>query len=37
MRDNSIEKTEGAKHRKKQMKITEIPELIFIKIKTQLL
>ena len=37
MRDNSFEKTERAKHRKKLMKNTKIPKLIFIKIKTQLL
>ena len=37
MGDNSFEKTETAKHQKKQMKNTKIPKLIFIKIKTQLL
>ena len=38
MKDNSFEKTEREKHRKKQMKKTKIPKLIFfIKIKTQLL
>ena len=37
MKNNSFEKTERAKHRKKQMKNTKIPKLIFIKIKTQLL
>ena len=36
MKDNSFEKTEGAKHRKKQIKNTKIPKLI-IKNKTQLL
>ena len=34
MKDNSFEKTERAKHQKKQMKKIKIPELIFIKIKT---
>ena len=33
MKNNSFEKTEGTKHRKKQMKNTKIPKLIFIKIK----
>ena len=37
MKDNSFEKTERAKHQKKQIKNTKIPKLIFIKIKTQLL
>ena len=38
MKDNSFEKTERAKHRKKQMKKTKIQQLISIKkIKTQLL
>ena len=37
MKDNSFEKTERAKHRKKQMKNTNIPKIIFIKINTQLL
>ena len=37
MKNNSFEKTERAKHRKKQMKKIKIPKLIFIKIKTQLL
>ena len=37
MNDNSFEKTERSKHRKKQKKNTKIPKLIFIKIKTQLL
>ena len=32
MKDNSFEKTERAKHRKKQMKNTKIPKLIFISI-----
>ena len=31
MKNNSFEKTERAKHRKKQMKNTKIPKLIFIK------
>ena len=31
MKDNSFEKTERAKHRKKQMKSTKIPKLIFKK------
>ena len=30
MKDNSFEKTERAKHRKKQMKNTKIPKLIII-------
>ena len=34
MKDNSFEKTERAKHRKKQMKNTKIPKPDFIKIKT---
>ena len=37
MKDKSFEKTERAKHRKKQMKNIKIKKLIFIKIKTQLL
>ena len=37
MKDASLEKTERAKHRKKQMKNTKIPKLIFIKINPQLL
>ena len=37
MNNNSFEKTEKAKHRKKQTKNTNISKLIFIKIKTQLL
>ena len=36
MKDNSFEETERAKHRKKQMKNTKIPKLIFIK-KSRLL
>ena len=31
MKDNSFEKTERAKHRKKQMKKTKIQKLIYIK------
>ena len=31
MQDNSFEKTERAKHRKKQMKNTKIPKLILLK------
>ena len=31
MKDNSFEKTERAKHRKKQMKNTKIPKIIFKK------
>ena len=37
MKDNSFEKTERAKNRKKQTKNTKIPKLILIKIKTRLL
>ena len=37
MKDNSFEKTERAKHHKKQMKNTKIPKLVFNKIKTQFL
>ena len=37
MKDNSFEKTERAKHRKKQMKKTKISTIILIKINTQLL
>ena len=37
MKDNSFEQRERAKHRKKQMKNTKIPKLIFIKINPQLL
>ena len=37
MKDNSFEKIERAKHRKKQLKNTKIPKIIFIKINTQLL
>ena len=37
MKNNSFEKTENAKHRKKQMKNTKSPKLFFIKTKTQLL
>ena len=37
MKDNSFEKTERAKHRKKQKKNTKIPKLTFIKVNPQLL
>ena len=37
MKDNSFEKTERAKYRKKQRKKIKIPKLLFIKFKTQLL
>ena len=37
MKDISFEKTERAKHRKKQTKNTKIPKLILIKIETPLL
>ena len=37
MKDNSFQETERAKHRKKQMKNTKIPKLIFININLQLL
>ena len=37
MKNNSFEKTERAKHRKRQMKNTKIPKLIFIKINHHLL
>ena len=37
MKDNSFEKTERAKHRKRHMKNTKIPKLIFIKINPHLL
>ena len=37
MKDYSIEKTERAKHRKKQIKNTKIAKTIFIEINIQLL
>ena len=37
MKDKSFEKTERAKHRKKQTKNTKIPKLNLIKIKTRYL
>ena len=37
MKNNSFEKTEKAKHRKRQMKNTKIRKLIFVKINPHLL